>query len=136
MKFDESCRYDLQGPDQYDTNKLVGIGYLWHHHNDSARFGWRYVPSLGQIELLAYCYVDGVRIIQPLCMCDIGKHYEITLMNYYRNYIFRVVNENRERIGDWSQAREHKKKLQYRLGLFFGGNQVAPHEMKIQIEKM
>ncbi len=136
VKFTESCRYDLHGDDQYDTNKLCGIGYLWHHHKDSARFGWRYIPTLQQIELLTYCYVDGVRIIQPLCLCDIGKEYELQLHDFFKNYIFRVLNEGRERIADYSQAHTHKKKLQYRLGLYFGGNQVPPHQIKIELKKL
>jgi hypothetical protein len=136
VKFTESCRYDFQGDDQYDTNKLVGIGYLWHHHKDSARFGWRYIPTLTQVELMAYCYVDGVRIIQPLCVCDIGKVYEITLMDYYKNYIFRVFNEDRERIADWSQLHAHKRKLQYGLWPYFGGNRKAPQEITIQLTRL
>jgi hypothetical protein len=136
VKFDESCRYDLGNDDQHDTNKLVGVGYLPHHHKDSARFGWRYVPTLGQIELLAYCYVAGQRIIQPLCMCEIGKEYEVKLMTHYYTYIFRVHNPERERIANWSVGFSHKRKLGYRLGLYFGGNRVAPHEMKIQLQKL
>jgi hypothetical protein len=32
--FHDSCRYYLAGEDQYDVNKLFGLGYLWHHHTD------------------------------------------------------------------------------------------------------
>ncbi len=30
----------------------------------------------------------------------------------------------------------HNKKLCYRLGVYFGGQAVAPHDIKIQIEKV
>lgn len=154
-KFDESCRYDLGNDDQFDTNKLVGIGYLakpriihtkrwWTlnrtlaplHWTDSARFGWLYWQERDQIELRAYCYIKGRREIKHICFCEIGKEYEIKLITYFFNYIFRVINEKRERIGDVSVGFYHKKKLSYRLGCYFGGNKPAPGEIKIQIEKV
>jgi hypothetical protein len=30
----------------------------------------------------------------------------------------------------------HSKKFKYRLGVFFGGQAVSPHEMKIEIKKV
>jgi hypothetical protein len=30
----------------------------------------------------------------------------------------------------------HSKNFKYRLGVYFGGNQVAPHEMEIELTKV
>jgi len=140
VKFTESCRYDLQSDDQYDTNKLCGIGFIpGFHHKDSARFGWRYWNEKGWIELSAYCYVNGKRIIQHIAFCEIGKTYRIELTKLSTMYFF-SCNEPRENgfttIGTTEIAYNHKKKMGYRLGIFFGGNQPAPHDMEIQLDKL
>jgi hypothetical protein len=135
VKFDESCRYDLGTDDQFDTNKLVGIGYLWHHHKDSARFGWRYWTERKEIELSAYCYVSGRRVIQHICFCEIGKEYRIELRQLSTMYFFHAF-DNGKLMGVAEVPYDHNKVIGYCLGAFFGGQSVAPHEMNIEIEKV
>lgn len=125
--FTESCKYDLVDNDQLDTNKLVGIGYLPGHHKHSARFGWRYAEDHGKVELLAYCYIKGVRVIKSISSCDIGKEYRIQLQITNWSYLFEC-NGDEVKIDH-----NHKKKFQYRLGIYFGGNEPAPHEIKIEL---
>jgi hypothetical protein len=137
VKFDESCRYDLGNEDQFDTNKLCGIGYLPGHHTDSARFGWRYWTDLKQIELTAYCYVRGRRVIKHICFCEIGKVYRLRLQVLAAAYYFDVYEPDQVKsAGIVTVERFHEKKLKYRLGPYFGGNQVAPHEIKIELSKL
>lgn len=134
VKFTDSCRYGLGNNDQYDTNKLCGIGYLPGHHKDSARFGWRYWPDKGWVELLAYCYVSGRRIIQNLDFCEIGKEYHIQLNITDNAYVFNVIDPVFSKpIGGASIAHNHRRILGYQLGIYFGGNQPAPHEIKIEL---
>lgn len=136
VKFYESCRYDLGNDDQYDTNKLIGIGYLPGHHKDSARFGWRYWTERKEIELSAYCYVNGRRDIRHVCFCEIGKEYRLRLQVLATCYYFDAYEPTAiKAAGIITVEHFHEKKLKYRLGPYFGGNQVAPHEMKIQIYK-
>ncbi len=136
VRFTQSCRYDLVNDDQLDTNKLFGVGYLPHHHTDSARYGWRYNKDSGQIELLLYCYVNKIRSIILLASCKIGKEYILFLNVNKDNYNFKVIDESGQRIGGYALAFYHHKKLQYRLGPYFGGNQVAPHEIKIELKRL
>lgn len=136
VKFDESCRYNLGNEDQMDVNKLVGIGYLWHHHNDSARFGWRYDVDTGRIILSAYCYVSGRRVIQHICFCEIGKEYQIEIKALSYAYYLAAYDNTGKTIGWASVDHYHNKRLQYRLGPYFGGQSVAPHDIKIQIERV
>jgi hypothetical protein len=141
VKFTDSCRYDLRSGDQLDTNKLCGIGYFpGFHHIDSARFGWRYNIETGLIELMAYCYVNKQRIIKPLASCEIGKEYHISLKKISIIYLFDcAVSEGGvylKSIGSTDVPYYHKKKLGYRLPVYFGGNHVAPHEIKIELEKL
>lgn len=133
VKFDESCRYDLRNDDQFDTNKLVGIGYLWHHHKDSARFGWRYSNDKGKIEIMAYCYVNGERIIDHLADAFINERYTVRIDVVKTGYWLSVYGPGY--ISEKFYRHTHNKRLQYRLGPYFGGQATAPHEMKIQISK-
>lgn len=135
VKFTESCRYDLQNDDQLDTNKLIGIGYLPGHHKDSARFGWRYDIKTEQVEVLAYCYVNGRREIQHICHCMIGQAYDLHLKVLSTCYYFTVhYKGDAMLIGLASVDYGHKKRFMYRLGTYFGGQARAPHEMKIEIK--
>jgi hypothetical protein len=136
VKFDESCMYDLGDDDQFDTNKLCGVGYLPHHHKESARFGWRYDTKLQQVELLAYCYVGGKRKIESVCFCDIGKEYHIILnVTSICYHLHAYERYSTTCLGMVTVGHDHNKKLGYRLGLYFGGNQVAPHEIKVAIKR-
>lgn len=138
VKFTDSCRYDLGDNDQLDTNKLVGVGYLpGFHHVDSARFGWRYNKATGLIELLAYCYVNKQRIIKDLAICEIGKVYELRLYTGDGIYSLGIWDPSTTRyIGYVTVPYTHKRKLQYLLLPYFGGNRRAPHGIKIQLKRL
>ena len=137
VTFDQSCRYDLKSVDQGDYNKLIGIGYLWHHHKDSARFGWRYWPDTGQIELSAYCYISGRRTIYHIALVEIGRKCRLQLNVTKLAYVFDVYDlDAGKSAGGCSLLHLHRKRLQYRLGLYFGGNAVAPNEMSIQLKRI
>jgi hypothetical protein len=135
VKFTDSCRYEIQGNDQYDTNKLCGIGYLPHHHNESARFGWRYSLLHDQIELSAYCYVNGQRVIKPICFIDIGKEYNIELTKLSTMYFF-TCSEVAKLLGSAEVPYDHNHKLGYGLYPFFGGQARAQHEIIIELKKI
>lgn len=136
VKFTDSCRYDLGNNDQIDTNKLIGIGYLPGHHKDSARFGWRYDTAKGQIEILAYSYVNGQRIIQSLCFCEIGKEYDLFLKVLSNCYYLSVCNRGTPKVNGFAWVNHnHNKHFKYRLGVFFGGNRAAPQQMTIELKR-
>ena len=106
------------------------------HWTNSARFGWRYWTDRKEIELTAYCYVSGRRAIKHVCFCEIGKEYRIRLQVLAHSYYFDVYEPTAiKATGIVTVEHFHKKKFKYRLGPFFGGNQVAQHEMKIEIKK-
>lgn len=138
IKFTDSCRYDLQSDDQFDVNKLIGIGYLPGHHKDSARFGWQYDKEIDRIVLHAYCYVNGQRVSKSICSCEIGKTYRIELRVSTDAYYFACDEKDvfyYRTNGEATVTHRHKKRFGYRLGVWFGGNRVAPHDINIQLEK-
>lgn len=136
VTFAKSCRYDLGGPDQQDVNKLIGVGYFPGHHKNSARFGWRYWPVTDTIELLAYCYNNGERITKHLGYCKIGVTYRIELFAAMWAYYFMLDDAEGNAIAQAEVVHTNKRWLQYQLGTYFGGNRLAPHEIKIQIENL
>ena len=130
-KFDETVIYTSSSEEnQWDTNKLFGFSDCNSlHHENSARFGWRWLN--GKIDILAYCYVDGNRIIEEFgtTMPNEVNHYEIELTDSF--YIFRlddqVLNIERSKPCDVGGY--------YLLFPYFGGDDVAPHDINIYIRR-
>lgn len=128
VAFTESCRYDI-GNDQGDINKLFGIGYFPHHHDNSVRIGWNYDIVSGKINVFAYWYVEGSREWQYLRSVEIGQPY------YFKMYI----DGNNHRIdaaGRIYHVDVNATKIAYLLRPYFGGNRTAPHTMIIDLERL
>lgn len=132
VTFTESCRYDLGSTDQYDINKLFGIGYFpWHHYN-SVRFGWRYDLFNKDIAIFSYWYSNKIRKYELLGSVEIDVPY-IYSISIYKNYHELFIFDNK-----FVPVMQHKvtmpsQKIGYYLKPFFGGNRTAPHDMLIKI---
>jgi hypothetical protein len=134
FKFDSSCEYDLKDVDQFDINKLFGWSQLYHQHN-SCRLGWTWNLKKKKMEIYAYCYVNGKRLNEYICDVDLDTWYcgQIWLEN--GNYYFRVLSDKKDEIlGYASIPYGFKVNAGYLLKPYFGGNESAPHEMKIFLE--
>lgn len=130
--FTDTCLYDLGNADQLDTNKLFGFS-IGKHHNNSFRFGWRPNKTKDKIEILSYEYRDGERVIDLIREIDINKwiHFEIEYLNEYVKYIITANEEHKATIGTNKFSLKKKFGLGYKLGFYFGGNQTAPHKIKV-----
>lgn len=133
VAFDQSCRYSLPGNDQQDINKLFGIGYFPSHHKESARFGWVYNPDINRIEIHAYCYINGKRISDLITSVPLHQSFVLQLNITADSYIFTVYRESFE----VQSVIRHRNKRQwgFPLGVYFGGNQTAPHKITLEIKK-
>jgi hypothetical protein len=138
--FDFSGVYEFSGEaksDQEDRNKLFGISYYPDPHKESARIGWRYDPAKRMFIISVYCHVNGQTIIDDFCQVPANRKYigriEIK-KDYYRFEIFQ--KDDAKKIGASSVPKWHDRTFGYKLGLYFGGNQVAPHDIKIEIKKV
>lgn len=132
VSFDQSCRYDI-GAEQGDINKLVGIGYLWSHHKDSARFGWAYNKDSGKIDIYTYCYISGKRVSELFYSCSFDRSYDFTIEPHFGSYIFKVKGHV-EYIKEVKHF--HTKQINYLLAPYFGGNIKAPHDIKIYMKEL
>ncbi len=131
--FHDDCRYELGNENQLDWNKLFGLGYLWSHHTDSARFSWRYKKEKDCIELGAYAYVNGERIMEYIGDVEIGIEANLSLSIFGDGYNFYFEQQGYSDLV--TIPKTTNKKISYKLGLYFGGNEVAPHDMRVTIDK-
>lgn len=129
VRFDSSCIYRTADPDnQWDINKLYGFsdnGTL--HHQYSARIGWRW--SEGALRLFAYTYNNAVREEKELAVVPIGKEVRCAIKVSKGVYLF-SVNEKQEALTRLSSTPSGKG---YKLYPYFGGDEVAPHDVRIWI---
>jgi len=137
VEFDITAKYDLRSTDNNDINKLFGWGYLnGLHHTDSVRFGWHWDSPLGKVALFAYCYVDGKRFMIPICRVSPNYKYLLQIDKIGKKYLLSVLDAGMRyrNYGSVEVTFTHNKKISYRLGCFFGGNNPAPHDITIKIQ--
>jgi hypothetical protein len=132
-KFDSSAIYKtVDSTNQFDTNKLYGFSDCGtFHQTNSARFGWRWVN--GNLEIMAYCYINGIRP-EAVCVDTVALNAVNTYKLEFKSdrYIFSVNDSNRVEV----LKSCNYSGLRYKLYPYFGGNEVAPHEIKIWIEEL
>lgn len=132
-RFDETARYDLVTQDQHDINKLMGFAEANSlHQENSARLGWRYSVENDNVEIFSYIYRDGQRSFNKISEVDLNETIEYQINLFEDEYEF-VVNG--------FSFREHRDIDQqvgvyYRLFPYFGGDEVAPHDINIYIKEV
>jgi hypothetical protein len=130
--FDSTCIYQTNVPgNQHDINKLLGFSDCSSpHHQNSARFGWNWKENA--LHIFAYIYVEGQRQEKELGTVELGKMASFKLSTLNNTYVF-VFNGNttimpRHCSGGLGIA--------YKLLPYFGGDEVAPHDIKIKIRNI
>lgn len=128
--FDNTCIYDLEGADKYDINKLFGL-YFGGPKN-SARFGWN--SNGGRIDIYAYLHNDGAVESKKLLDCMPNERVDLTLKVTDTDYEFTAAKKSGER----ARMKFPRKKawnhfFTYRGYPYFGGNQTAPHDMRLEV---
>ena len=132
-RFDSTAIYDLNQKDGSDVNKLLGFSDCnSDHHENSARFGWRYYSD-GLVEILAYVYREGKRVVKPLGFARIDETYVYSLVLGEDCYGF-SFNDNPPVFVE--RAGKCKRGVYYMLFPYFGGNMAAPHEIRITIKEL
>lgn len=128
--FTESCMFDLHDEDQHDVNKLFGFS-IGYHHKTSFRFGWRPILDENKIEIVAYEYHDGERQkTMPICKIFTNQWYEFIISyNHDKSRTYYFVDD--EGFTNLIRLKGKKWGLGYTLGIYFGGNETAPHKIII-----
>jgi hypothetical protein len=126
FQFDSSAIYKTTDPiNQWDVNKLIGLSDDGLHQKNSARFGWRWLNN--KLELLAYTHYKGNFEFEKITDIEIGKEY-IGTIQYGDEYTFicdgKVVTMRRDK---------NVPANNYYLWPYFGGDETAPHDIKIRV---
>lgn len=127
--FDSSAIYETEDvQNQKDINKLYGVADCGsHHHENSARFGWRWLD--GKLEIHAYTYTSGARKSKFITSVALNKEITYTLQLTLESYIYTVGNTS------ISMERACSDNTSgYKLYPYFGGDETAPHDITIAIE--
>ncbi len=130
VMFTDSCMYDIGKEDQGDINKLFGIAYWPHHHQNSVRFGWNYLKG-DEINIHAYWYRDGLRYSKYIGTVKIGMRHTFVLMPSVKSHNLQVIGR-----GIAYTVPVPGSRYGYHLGPYFGGNKTAPHDITIMMEKL
>jgi hypothetical protein len=131
FKFKSDPTYEVPNKeDQKDTNKIFGISDSWHHHQHSIRIGWRHNPDTNETTYCTYYYRDGKHYTEDLGPVKINQ--DIYVCIEIKNDCYRVTTIDKQidipRTSRWFGPR-------YFLFPYFGGQQVAPKQFKIKINK-
>lgn len=135
VTFTGSCLYNLKDVND-DINKLMGFsdgiwpkGFKPAHQINSYRIGWR--PTLTNIQLFAYYYIDGQRTFKYLQSVELNAKTYCSISIVDDKVIYQIGNEK--------FIVEHRKPLHkcgYELNIYFGGDKPAPHDMIIYKESV
>jgi hypothetical protein len=130
VTFDSSAIYQsVNAGNQEDVNKLIGFSDCNdEHHQNSARLGWAWNGDA--VALYAYAYVDGQRIIKHLANTPVNQPVKCSVIASGDKYFF-LAGSTRDSLtrhcNGYSSAR-------YKLYPYFGGDEVAPHDITIKIK--
>ncbi len=131
VKFNSSAIYTNVDPlNQYDINKLYGFTEGYDPHVNSARMGWSY--NNGALRLYAYAYNNGQRLSEEISAVNIGETLNCSIKLDGNHYIF-TVNDKQVKL---ARALSGPIAEGYQLFPYFGGDETAPHAIRISIKDL
>jgi hypothetical protein len=130
-KFDSSAIYATVNPtNQLDINKLYGFADDdKQHHASSARIGWRWYTN--RLELFGYVYNDSVRTTQLITQVPLKTEIPCSIKVDGTRYVF-TANGTQITMPRTAKTTTGKG---YRLYPYFGGDEMAPQDITIQIRE-
>lgn len=131
VKFDSTAIYATENKNnQLDINKLFGFSdHSTSHHENSARFGWRW--NSHSLWLFAYIYRSGERSFEQLAPIEIGKEYRLTI--HVRENEYQYLIDDLEFLLPRESGSPQADG--YLLWPYFGGDEVAPHDINIWMQR-
>lgn len=149
VSFTDSCRYGFGTKDDNDINKLFGVAFItwgsfWFviknlfkgklkalHHYNSIRYGWRYDALSNRFEVWRYIYLNGDRFMWYVDGLNVGESVKLEIIPIDLNDTKCTYS-----LGGNYQIWMPAHSLKYKLFPYFGGNNPAPHDMEIKINKL
>ena len=120
----------MKAENQFDINKLYGFADCGTmHHENSARFGWRWNGKA--IEIHAYWYRDSLRQHKYMDSVSIGQKSELSIKVLPQQYHFEM-NSKSITVPRYCEDTVIEG---YQLHPYFGGDEAAPHDITIHIKE-
>jgi hypothetical protein len=134
VKFDKNNEYH---PNINQLNKLFGVSFDWHHHNNSARYTFRDSKTdSNKVEIHSYVYIDGKRKSKKLIEINKGEYYFMHLFYGYDKIIYIIKDETDKIILRKEDKIEGRMiKPVYFLFPYYGGQIKSPNDFKIYLSK-
>ena len=131
VRFDSSAIYQTIDPqNQYDINKLYGFSEGYDPHLNSARIGWSW--NDGALRLYAYTYNNAVRDSKEIAVVNIGADINCGIKISDNNYVFTVGTTTII----MTRGINSPVASGYQLYPYFGGDEIAPADIRILIKKL
>lgn len=129
VMFHSDCWFPLILPDDYAINKLIGWS-RGHHHTCSVRCGWRPAAISGYIDLFLYVYSKGHRHEKFFMTVECNKEFKLIMLISSKGHITFSA------LGKYLTLQEIDLNIKpgYILFPYFGGNNVAPHDINIDLQ--
>jgi hypothetical protein len=129
VRFDSSAIYQTVTPvNQLDINKLYGFAdNNQEHHLNSARIGWRWYNNA--LQLFAYVYNDGVEKDKMITAVPLGQDISCSIKVSGNQYILTANGVQ----ATMSRTATTETAIGYQLYPYFGGDEVAPQDIRIRI---
>jgi len=135
VMFSESCYWrPPRDKDDYDSNKLCGLGFGFNHHRNSIRVVWKPdFENKNMIKLYGYIYDpfnDG-HVSKYICDMSTNRKFKIEIVLNEKNYHLYIddttwINmENYTRDKNWG----------FYLYPYVGGNNTAIRNMNVYLDK-
>ena len=133
--FPDSCAYDLHSKDQFDWNKVVGLGFGFNHHHNSYRIGARFDPLSRKMELGHYYYNHKLRHDTSMVFVKLNQHIKSDIsFSRSDNTIWNRIYVGTD--GRWTEVYNNTLFFDFRkvprwgffLYPFQGGNEPAQHD--------
>lgn len=124
--------YDLHNADQFDWNKLTGIGFSIPGDVNSSMVAWRYNTTSGDFEIAPFFNVDKARILpsqDEIIAVPIGEPFDFTVnydgvtISYGDRTVFKPTPEGLTP-NFWTS---------YRVSVWFGGTSLPPNVIKVKL---
>ena len=133
VRFDSSAIYQtVLAENQWDINKLYGFSdNNTEHHRFSARFGWNWRD--GALRLHAYVYNNGVVESRELATAAIGAETVCSIRVTGGAYLFSIDGKLVTAMPRQSTGERAKG---YQLYPYFGGDEPAPHDIRIFVKNL
>ena len=134
--FDSTCVYKTSNPqNQGDINKLFGFSDCssLHHHENSARFGWRWFQ--GKMQIFAYVYKNSEIEKTHLADIALNEPYSMEIKIIDNVYHFKLEGKGVQKTFTTTRISTCRLGLNYQLWPYFGGDETSPKDIIIQMKK-